>query len=259
MQTNEDKINKINKLFEKHDVEKRKHASTMATILGIHYNSAKLKLDNKRGIRNEEIKALYEHFNEPLIEKNEGKGFNGVYITNKTHQRCRVVTQDKPATEINVSNFYAVKKDGFHIISVPPAEDRDKPLYKVTAIEFLPAPRVAILDNDLDILSLTQKTLKKYGIESDCYETGEELEEALNNKKYDAFIVDWLLDYGKTSESVIKNVSNDTIIILLTGQLDHYENNISKVLLEHNNVQLIEKPARPIVILSPLIANLFFI
>ncbi|ENJ1285692.1 response regulator [Salmonella enterica] len=262
MSLNEDKISKINALFERHGIEKRKQASTMAAILGITYNSAKLKLDNKRGIRSDELQALYSHFNETLNDLRVVKEFNAVYITKNIHQRCRVKVEETPATEVEEANFYALKKDDFFIINVPPVTDTERPLYKVTALEFLPAPRVAILDNDQDILTLTQKTLKRYGIESDCYLNGEELSEALNQTTYDAFIVDWLLDYGKTSEQIIKRVSNKKghipLILMLTGQLNHYENKISSVLLEYNNVQLLEKPSRPILILSPLISNLFF-
>ncbi|EHA9278228.1 response regulator [Salmonella enterica subsp. enterica serovar Shubra] len=262
MSPQEEKTRKINALFEKHGIEKRKYASTMATILGIHYNSARSKLDNKRGIRNEELQALYSYFNEPYIVCSDNKNFNCVYITNTTHQRCRIKIQETPANEIELANFYAAKRDdGYYVINVPPSTDSKQPLFKVTTLEFLPAPRVAILDNDPHILSLTKKTLKRYGIESDCYQTEKELNEALNQTTYDAFIVDWLLDYGETTDKVIRNVSNKLTpppIILLTGQLDQYENKISNILLEYKNVQLIEKPSRPIVIVSPLISNLFF-
>lgn len=259
----EDKIKKINALFERHGIEKRKYASTMATILGIHYNSARSKLDQKRGIRNEELQTLYSYFNEPCDAWTHNKKFNGVYITNTTHQRCRIKIQDVPANEIESANFYATKRDdGYYVVNVPPVTVTGQPLYKVTTLEFLPAPKVAILDNDSHILTMTQKTLKRYGIESDCYQTEKELNDALNQTTYDAFIVDWLLDYGETTDKIIRDINNSIspppMIILLTGQLDHYEHKISNILLEYKNVRLIEKPSRPIVIVSPLISNLFF-
>lgn len=47
----------ISMLLAQKGVGDRKHASTMASILNLQYNSAKQKLDGKRGITLDEIKG----------------------------------------------------------------------------------------------------------------------------------------------------------------------------------------------------------
>ena len=49
----------ISMLLAQKGVGDRKHASTMASILNLQYNSAKQKLDGKRGITLDEVKRVF--------------------------------------------------------------------------------------------------------------------------------------------------------------------------------------------------------
>jgi ABC-type arginine transport system ATPase subunit len=85
--------------------------------------------------------------------------------------------------------------------------------------------------------------------------------DSMKMTSYDGYVLDWLLDYSETSENVVKNIREeiDTSIpiIILTGQLNHYEKNIGKMIVNHN-IHLVEKPAKPLIISSLLLSNLFF-
>ncbi|MEX0634835.1 helix-turn-helix domain-containing protein [Serratia ureilytica] len=52
-------IDAISALLTLKGVGDRKHASTMANILNLQYNSAKQKLDGKRGITLDEVKRYF--------------------------------------------------------------------------------------------------------------------------------------------------------------------------------------------------------
>lgn len=253
-------LDKINALLNKKGITQRKHASTIANILGIQYKSAKQKLDEKRGIKISEIIKIFKYFNEPFKVK---RNHNCVYIVRDVHKLCNIDVYNHPTEHFEDGDMYAIKREDMFIIY----DDRNEmlnagtPLYQIKNIEFLPAPKIAILDNDIDLLNLLKKIIKRYGIEVDTYKTREELSLRINKENYQAFIIDWLLDFNETSENLIKQIDlseeENKKIIILTGQLENYEKNISDIILNHD-VTLIEKPAKPLIISSILLSSLFF-
>lgn len=258
MKKNINYIEEVSNLLTQKGVGYRKHASTMATILGLQYNSAKQKLDGKRGITLEEVRNIFKYFNEPF----EGQRVhNCVFIMNNIHKRCVIAVDEKPVVDIVDNETYAIKKDGLFVISTNSEKTPDTPTYKVNSIDFIPAPKVALLDNDRDILELLKLVTARYGIEADTYQNKNDITEAIDNNQYEAYVLDWLLDFGETSESVVRKLREKTdpysTIIILTGQLDHYEKNIGDMILNYD-VKLIEKPAKPLIISSLLLSTLFF-
>lgn len=248
----------IDQLLTKKGVMQRKHASTVATILGLQYNSAKQKLDGKRGITLEEIRAIYSYFSEPFDGQ---RLYNGVFIMNHLHKRCNVVVSDHPAKNMHDGENYAIKREGLFIITPGEQFTADSVIWQVESIEFLAEPCIALLDNDNSILELLKKVCKRYGIQVDTFNTSQEILTASGQKNYDAFILDWLLDFDETAESVvreIRDVKKSAIpVIILTGQLNKFEKNLSEMILNYN-INLIEKPAKPLIISSLLLSCLFF-
>lgn len=248
----------IHKLMIQKGIDRRKHASTMAEILGIKYNSAKQKLDEKRGITFNEAKEVFRYFNEQFIG---GRDYNCVFIFKDDHKRCNIETEDKPSEIIEKNEKYAIKQNGIFIINANKEHSTDESLYKVKKIEFLPSPKLAILDNENDILELIQSITTRYGIDTYTFKTKEDIINSIKSKEYDCYILDWLLDFGETSEEVIKTIrgKNDKNIpiLVLTGQINQYETIIGETIVKYG-VELIEKPARSIIITSILLSNLFF-
>ena len=248
----------ISTLLAQKGVGERKHASTMASILNLQYNSAKQKLDGKRGITLDEIKKIFQYFNESFGGR---RAHNCVFIMNNIHKRCNIEIDDKPVDHIEDTETYALRKNDLFIINTGRDRSVDAELYKVRKIDFLPAPRIAILDNDQDILELLKKITNRYGIETDTFPTATAIIEGLEQHTYEAFILDWLLDFGETSEKVVEKIKDLMIppvqIIILTGQLNHYEKNIGDMILNYD-VHLVEKPAKPLIISSLLLSHLFF-
>ncbi|CAI1821848.1 helix-turn-helix domain-containing protein [Serratia proteamaculans] len=248
----------ISALLNQKGVGDRKHASTLASILNLQYNSAKQKLDGKRGITLDEAKKVFQYFNQSF----EGRrAHNCVFIMNSIHKRCNIEVDDKPVDNIEDAETYAFRKDDLFVINTGRDKSADAELYKVTKIDFLPAPRIAILDNDQDILELLKKITTRYGIETDTFSMAATIIDSLDQHTYEAFILDWLLDFGETSEKVVEKIKDrvDTPaqIIILTGQLNHYEKNIGDMILNYD-VHLVEKPTKPLIISSLLLSHLFF-
>lgn len=249
-------IEKIQNLLERKGVDKRKQSSTIAEILGIKYNSAKQKIDGKRSITILEIKKIYRYFNESF----EGeRDYNCILIMNDMHVRCNAEVDPEEADLIEPGENYAIKHNDNYIINVNKTEINESK-YRIRKLELLPAPRIAILDNDEDILELLKAVTGRYGIDAQTFQTKDEILEAVKKQKFDCFIIDWLLDYGENSEEVInaiRKTNEACTIILLTGQLNRHEREIAGAIIKYG-VEIIEKPTRTVIISSILLNNLFF-
>lgn len=251
-------ITTIKNLLSRKGIVDRKHASTLAAILGLQYNSAKQKLDGKRGITFEELKAVFGYFNEPFDRQ---RAYNGVFIVNKLHKRCNISASSQPVTAIKANEHYAIKKNDLFIVDTNALHEKPDELYAIDGLEFLKEPRIAVLDNDNDILNLMRVTTQRYGIHADIFRQENDLRTAMTVCDYDAFVLDWLLDFDRTTESAIKLIREQRgascPIIILTGQLNSHERSLSDMILKYD-VSLIEKPAKPLIVSSLLLAHLFF-
>lgn len=249
-------IQKIHDLLERKGVDKRKQSSTLAEILGIKYNSARQKLDGKRSISLTEVKKIYRYFNDSF---DGGRDYNCVFVMNDMHVRCNVDVDPDVAKVVQKEENYAIKDGQNYIIDVSQGR-KNADMYRVRKLEFLPAPKIAILDNDADILELLRSVCSRFGIEAEAFQTKEEISEAMCRQSFDCFIIDWLLDYGQNSEQVINAIrekNEKCTIIMLTGQLNQHEKEIGKAILKYG-VEIIEKPTRTLIISSILLNNLFF-
>lgn len=251
-------VQKIQNLMIQKGIDKRKQASTMAEILGIKYNSARQKLDEKRGMSFSEARDVFRYFNENF---DGGREYNCIFIIKDVHKRCNIETEETPAENLDENDTYAIKNKDLFIINTNVDVHKKQQLYRVKKIDFLPSPKLAILDNDTDILDLLNSISSRYGIDTYTFKNKEEIINSLKYQKYDCYILDWLLDFGETSEEVIVKIREDNdknpTILILTGQINHFERIIGEAIVNHG-VELIEKPTRAFIISSILLSNLFF-
>ncbi|UAN25013.1 response regulator (plasmid) [Enterobacter sp. JBIWA003] len=252
-------IEQIKNLLLNKGIAEHKLASTISSILGIHYNTAKQKLDGKRSFAFEELKSIFLYFNEDIIPQ---KKHNCVYIINNIHKRCNVdVEYVGEINNLNENETYAIKKDDIYIINGN-IKPEGSEYYKIVSIDFLPAPEIAILDNHDDILNVLSKISNRYGINTKTFNTTDQLEKSMKDHTYDGYILDWLLDFNETPENLICKIRTKqnppSFIILLTGELIHNEKQISKMIIDYG-ITLLEKPTKPLILSSFLLSKLFFI
>lgn len=248
-------LEKVLELFARRGIEKRKQATVMAGILGIQYKSAKQKLDGQRGVKFGEVQKIYDYFREKLSKRTS---HNGLFIANDMHIRCNIEVDDEEVLRQEPGVNYAFKDRGLWVVNHT-SNQIHKDLKKVIKMEVLPPPKIAILDNDPEILELMESVSNRYGIDSTLFKTKAELLEQMKKNTFDAYVIDWLLDYEINTAEVVKTVragSDEVPVILLTGQLDQHENEIACAIAQYG-IELIEKPTRVNIIASVLIAHLF--
>lgn len=253
---NQTAIQKIIKLMEVNGVEKRKQASVLAEILNIKYNSAKQKLDEKRGITYDEIQKVLYYFNR---YNTQSQNYNGVMITGNIYIRCNVDVEGPVLKIDDPRDNYAFKRNGLYIINSSENIHNSEVYYKIKRLEIVPNPKLAILDNEPDILDLLQSLCLQHGIHAHTFQTKADLITSLKNNTYDCFLLDWLLDYGDTSEDLIKKIRNENItspIVILTGEIEKHEKKIGESIANFQ-VELIQKPTRPHIVISTLINKMF--
>lgn len=228
----------------------------MAEILGIKYQSARQKLDGKRGMSYSDLKTLYNYFQEPL---EEFKAYNGIFIVNDMHVRCNIIVSDEKVEFKEPGINYAYYHKNYYIVN-PTGVKFNKDMKRVVKMDFLPAPKLAILDNDKELLELLKSVSNRYGIDASVYDTAQAIMQSVDREEYDGYVIDWLLDYGESSEEVIKKIrskSDSVPIILLTGQLNQHEREIGETIVKYG-VELVEKPTRVFILSAILLANLFY-
>ncbi|MEW5291593.1 helix-turn-helix domain-containing protein [Erwinia papayae] len=252
-------IQKILNLLDSKGIDARRRASTLAEVLDIKYNSAKQKIDGKRKFSLEETKKIFSFFGETYGSFNT---HNGVFIMNDLHVRCNIQAKNEATSpqDLQPGANYVYKKGSLYILNATPQEKTELDMYQVEKIDFLAPPKIAILDNESDILMLLSSVCSRYGIDTESFQNKDELIDGMHGNNFDCYILDWLLDYGETAESVLEVIrsNSDTVpVYILSGQVNQCELNISKAIINFN-AELIEKPARPVLISSILRSNLFF-
>jgi DNA-binding response OmpR family regulator len=105
--------------------------------------------------------------------------------------------------------------------------------------------------------------LNALGFEAEAFYDVEGIEHSLTQRRFDAFVVDWLLGH-RTSESVIRlvrsNYGKSVPVLLLTGQLETGMADEAELASVVSNYAVTphEKPMRPVLIAAALNQSLAF-
>lgn len=119
-----------------------------------------------------------------------------------------------------------------------------------------PGIRIAILDDDLGISETLSEWFSASGYTATAFTSSQEMLQS-KVENYDAFVVDFLLAGGDSSQATIKQIRHalpDAPIVLLTGKLR--DGQISEAdlttMLRTANVTFFEKPVRPSVLAATI-------
>jgi CheY-like chemotaxis protein len=88
-----------------------------------------------------------------------------------------------------------------------------------------PKPRVALLDDDRDLIDFAKELLEAQGWLCSAFRTSRALAETLRTTAYDAFVLDWQLAQGETCESIVRSIrrrpdGEAVPILLITGAVE---------------------------------------
>ena len=250
----------VSDLLSRSGVPEDAWGSTLANVIGGHYQTAKRRLASQETFSLAELQQIASTFHTTVSAMLQAT-YPAERLLPDAHQArcqigastvdCQVVT--RPTMHPPSDGLVAFEDgDGWHVVSpehAPPGTAVHLVISLRTETKEPSAPRVAIVDDE------APTTLARYLNRSDFKAThfadAAEVLPLLASPQLrpDAYILDWTLAGGKTSRQLIEEIRRVDArcpIILLTGTIQSVKTNeseIARVIAEHD-VELCEKPAR---------------
>jgi CheY-like chemotaxis protein len=245
-----------------HGVREHNHASEIARIIDVDRSQSYRRLKGDVAWSHTDLRAIAQHFGAPedqLLPQDEGRpaalaGAAGEAVP-ATIRIAALPPQGLlvPGPELgpdDTSDLVAVKSPGGWEIYV----NGDEPLgARRHAIEALtvrshPHLQVALLEDDTRAASALVEAFRPLGIVATPFADGATLLAAITRRRFDAFLLDWLLSDGNASRVVeaIRSHRPHVPVIVVTGALAHTD--MEKTLLELSaqwNFSTVDKPVRP--------------
>lgn len=254
----------IRELMEKHGLVKHKHRKVLMEILGLSESQAHRKLAGQAIWPLDEIKKVADYFSihpsfifstifsdttSPATLEIDGAEYT-----------CQVLIGSE-ITDNSLHPFVAFQMDNTWIVSGRYKAPTNKKLFSVDKIEFQLSLKasIAVLDDDVSFVESIALQLSKFGFYASPYHEEEKFINDIEQKEFDAFVIDWLLN-KHTAHQLITNIRRSkahkqTPIILLTGNAGHYEADVASVIQEHRAI-FIGKPVSSAIIAAQLKAIL---
>ena len=163
--------------------------------------------------------------------------------------------EDELLTAQNDTGWYVGTREQLHRHRIK------DPWYVADLVVLTPVPnkprvRIAILDDDIGTTETLGDWFNATGYAAQAFTTGEQLL-ASQIDNHDAFIVDFMLAGGDSSQEIIRKIRQalpEAPIVLLTGKLRSGQVSEADVatMLRTSNVTLFEKPVRPSVLAATI-------
>ena len=268
-------------LMAEHGVPVRQQAGLLNELCGLSLSQARRKLRGAMWSFGE-VLAVTRRFGaslDQLFSDSPGSGVahtllspdmasvtlqDATFVMDSLSVPCRVrlgalvasaPTENELLTAQNDTGWYVGTKkqlDGQHI---------KEPCYRADQVLLMPVSttpriRIAILDDDIGTTETLGDWFNATGYAAQAFTTCEQLL-ASQIENHDAFIVDFMLAGGDSSQAIIKTIRQalpEAPIVLLTGKLRSGQASEADVatMLRTSNVTLFEKPVRPSVLAATI-------
>lgn len=220
----------VRALLERHGVPRNKHAAVVSEVLGITYSQGNRRLTTPANWALEELDQLAQHYGETLTKLISMAQFgdmeSATLALTSTNLRCQIArgpAVHKPRPGALVATLI----DG----SWCAAAAEHNLTGQAYDIKFLIAEptsatsrRVAVLDDHSDDAAKIASYLRAADFEAVEFTTLEQLTSAEAAMPFDGFVLDWIIEKGRTAETVrdliasIRTRDVQCPIIVLTGQ-----------------------------------------
>ena len=251
----------IRSLLLRHKVAVMRHVTSVADILGFTYTQVHRRMNGSVAWEIEEIQRVGEHFGETLDEVFAGgKGepfIAGWFALDGERLRCELFLGDfvaEPARNALVATW-----DGAHWIAalaVNAPHGRKRVVERLQIRRDAAARRVAILDDNEDEARTLAEFLVAQGCEADAFTTMEALVGKMTLRRYDAYVLDWIVSDRSVIELVamLRSENSATPIAILSGRLadGDIERDVAEALATYR-LLFFEKPTRPALVASQLL------
>lgn len=243
-------INKVVRaIMLRHGVTERQHSNKLSEILGLSYSQAH-RIINGGDWTVRQLSAVAEYFGETLssligerespasspIGQDEVEAHDAILVLGTYQLLCRVWIGDPLFHLPRNVEYVALESEGAWRVVEATASPESGLIYKVEKIEVAikkpDAPSIAIVDDDENSANNLRDFLNESGFDATAFYDLSTVEHAIQERKFDGFVVDWYL-CQRTAESLIKQIrsfANPSVpILLLTGEVQTGRAQVSDV------------------------------
>lgn len=279
---------RLSSLMTRHGVASRHQATLVAQICAISVSQARRKLRGAVWLFNE-VLAVCRHFGESLDTVFSPEDLRGHVLDaghlpagtpHATYPATLLVDEHRIACDIQLGAILShaaapgtallathLPAEGWLVATAArlALEPQGSPRYAVQQLQIRASQdqgraRIAVLDDDPGSAGALADWFNELGYAAQAFTTAEQLM-ATSLTSHDAYVVDFILGGGRTSQSIVEQirlVQPQAPIVLLTGQLRDgtaSEATLS-TLLRTQGVTFFEKPVRPAVLTAAIQSGL---
>lgn len=253
----------VRRLLLARGVKEHNHASELARLLDVDRSQSYRRLKGEVAWSHTDLRTIATHFGAPpdhLLPRAESvpHAESGVAPTDAVTASVRV--PHLPATALLVPGAELGTDDACDLVAVQSASgwevyaDGDEPpgarRHAIDALTLRSHPhlQVALLEDDRRTAQALVEAFRMLGIAATPYADAAALLSVLAQRRFDAFVLDWLLHDGTAARVVeaIRRHRAHVPVIVVTGAMAHAE--MEETLLELStrwNFSTLDKPVRP--------------
>ncbi len=257
---------RVRELLSKRGVAIHKQGSELSTFLGVARSTIHRKFKSG-GWSAAELRAIAEQWRgrvEDLLGDSHEAAAQGGEVLAKVFingMPTSAYLTLGPVLELGDGcDLVAVNPNGEWAVYVGGTEPTDTPRYSIRKLSFsaLPRLKIALLEDDkLAADALAEDLMELGGVVVHKFYRSEELLSALAQRRYDAYVIDWLLGGGETAEATIltlREQQKTAPIVVTTGAMALQADAEQQLIpfCERHRVGIIEKKFRAAVLLAHL-------
>lgn len=247
----------VSELLKRRDISEDEWRSTIAEILEVSYGTATKRLTNEEEFSLDELFKIARHFGTTVSAMLQAAYSEERQLSGEKHNYaqlhigghamiCSVMTQPGAQRGGNVLVAYQTTADAWCVCHACEAPSNVE-LFSVRQLMFR-GPWIAVVDDEAPTTLV--RFLSTVGFEATHFtEPGPVLELLQSSNRPNAYILDWTLGGGETSQGLIeaiRRVDPSCPIVLLTGTIQSQRRNESDIarVMGQYNVEFYEKPTR---------------
>lgn len=242
-------------LLDRSGVPERQRLKVLSDVLGLAYQQVRRRWIGDTDWSSEELGRVARHFGEavaPLLCASvDGVGepatvqFGDVQVPGTIWVGRQVSPDERLGPLLAVRRGATEPGPVWKIVRSTQADDLPAYVIRRFVYEASPAPRIAVLDDDKDLAEDIARYLRAKGFDALAYHSAGEFREALAARRFDAYILDWLLgdDTAQPLLEEIRAADPASPILILTGKADAEDEALS-MQVQKAQALIFDKPTR---------------
>jgi ActR/RegA family two-component response regulator len=256
----------VRALLSRHDVPPMRHVTLVAEILGFGYTPVHRRMKGEVAWELEEIEKVAVHFGESLASvfstTRDEDYVPAVLSIDGARVDCRLLLGD--VSRDPDRNTLVAVKIGAQWVVLAASQAGVGPCFEVRQMRVAGSAgrrrRIAVLDDDADQATSLAEHFVSRGCEAEAFTDAETLIGHMMLRRFDAYVIDWVLEEGTAAELVamIRSDDQECPIAVLTGKVEsdvRVETAVAEALSTYK-LMFFQKPMRLPLISSQLLRAL---